>query len=165
MSSSSIKNICITSIFSVLIVLSTILLKIPVGGSGAYINLGDSFIFISTIFLTKKYSVSAASLSSGICDLILGAIIYIVPTIIIKGLMAFVCFFKKDNDKLGYFVLLILVAEILMSSLYFVYETFVFSFGVAIYNCPFNLLQGVINIIIASFLYFPLKEVKRKLIK
>lgn len=62
-------------------------LHIPVGIGGGYIHLGDMAVYIAAALLPTPYAVLAAALGGGLADVLTGAAMWAVPTILIKSLM------------------------------------------------------------------------------
>ena len=73
-------------------------IPLPVA-SGAYLNPGDSVIYLGTFFLGGIPAVIASGLGSAFSDLLAGAGAYVLPTFIIKGLMSLICgiIYKKNR--------------------------------------------------------------------
>ena len=98
-SSSRTKKIVITAVFSAIIGITTaFLLHIPTGINEGYIHLGDSFIYLAASLLPKPYGVFAAAIGGGLGDFLSGAIIWMVPTIIIKSIIATI--FTSNKTKM-----------------------------------------------------------------
>ena len=75
-----------TAMFTAIITLVTaFLLHIPLGNG--YVHLGDVFIYLAACTLPLPYAIFAASVGAALADGITGAAIWVIPTLIIKGLM------------------------------------------------------------------------------
>ncbi|MGL4569616.1 MAG: TIGR04002 family protein [Clostridium sp.] len=86
-----------TSLFIAIIVLmTTYILHIPTGVNGGYIHLGDIFVYLAAVLLPVKYAIIAAAIGGGLSDFMSGAVIWILPTMIIKPLMV-ISFTNKSN--------------------------------------------------------------------
>lgn len=86
--SDSIRLLVIAAMFAAIVTLTTAyLFHIPVGTAGGYIHLGDAFIYLAASFLPMPYAIAAASIGAGLADCVSGAMIWMLPTIIIKALM------------------------------------------------------------------------------
>lgn len=95
-----IKLFTYTGIFAALICLTTAyLFHIPVGVNGGYVHIGDAFIYLAACILPMPYAMLAASIGAGLADLLSGAAIWMIPTMIIKPFL--VIFFTR---KKGTFV-------------------------------------------------------------
>ena len=94
----SYKAMAASAMFAAMIALTTAyLFHIPIGSSGGYIHFGDAFIYLAASMLPLPYACAAAALGGGLADLISGAAIWILPTVIIKPLTAiwFTCAGKR----------------------------------------------------------------------
>lgn len=56
-----------------LIILATMLIKVPIPFTQGYVNLGDAMIFLSVLILGWKYGIVAAGVGSMLGDIIGGA--------------------------------------------------------------------------------------------
>lgn len=84
-----IQDLTILGLLSALVAVSTMMIKIPTIATEGYIHLGDSMIFLAAIMFGKKKGAIAGGLGSAMADLLLGYSHWIVPTLIIKGLMGY----------------------------------------------------------------------------
>lgn len=89
-------TVVITAMFAAMIAVSTAFLKIQTPTAG-YVHLGDAFLYLCACFLPTPYAVFAASVGSGIADLLVypQTLIY---TVIIKAVNAL--FFSNKGDKI-----------------------------------------------------------------
>ena len=80
--------LALTAMFAALVTLTTAyLFHIPIGLNGGYIHLGDAFIYLAASFLPWPYAMAAAAIGASLADLLTGAAVYALPTLIIKALM------------------------------------------------------------------------------
>ena len=94
----NVKLLIKTALFiAMIIIMTTFLLHIPTGVNGGYIHLGDVFIFLAAVFLPKKYAVIAAIMGGGLSDILSGAVIWAIPTMIIKPLLTLSFTSKSKN--------------------------------------------------------------------
>ncbi len=66
----------------------TRIITIPIGTTGAYINVGDVSIYLIAYLLGGPLAAISAAVGSAVSDLSLGYAVYAPATFIIKGLMA-----------------------------------------------------------------------------
>lgn len=82
------KNIVLTGLLAAMVFLTTAyVMHIPVGTGGGYIHLGDTMIYVAASLLPMPYAMAAAAIGGGLSDIISGAAIWAIPTVIIKSLM------------------------------------------------------------------------------
>ena len=161
-----LKVFLFACMMAALAVVATLVVHIPVpGGSGGYVNVGDSIVYVSGILPGGVWGALAAGIGSALADLISGAPIYIAPTFIIKFLMALVVWLIMRR-KLGYvkFLVSCLAAGLIMVAGYFLYEAFVLGYGMAaLASVAGNLLQGICAVIISTLVFGILKKAINKL--
>lgn len=168
----STKKLVISALFTALCCIGT-MIHVPTGITSGYVHLGDAMVLFSGIILGPVYGGLAAGLGSALADLINGYAIFVPGTFIIKGLCAIVCGYifhsktKKDVQKKYIYIFLVIsgvVGEALMVLGYLIYETILFfitegakaSFAPAVASAalgiPFNILQGVMAVILSVLL-------------
>lgn len=155
------KKIVYTALFAALICALTMFPTFPIPVfTGAYIHLGDALIILAVLFI-GKYAVLSAAVGSTLADLLLGAVNYAPATFFIKALMALsvlILFYRKKN--VISFLLAAFVAEVIMLGGYFLYESILYGFSVAISSLAFGTIQGVSAIIISFVIYIIIKDSK-----
>lgn len=87
------------SLFAALICLTTAyILHIPVGGNNGYVHIGDAFIYLGAALLPMPYAIFCAAIGAAMADLVTGAAIWVVPTLIIKSIL--VLFLTSKANKI-----------------------------------------------------------------
>ncbi|MBU5454308.1 TIGR04002 family protein [Caproiciproducens sp. MSJ-32] len=97
----NIKNktryLVLTAVFAAFICISIVFLpRIPTGFNGGYIHLGDVLIYLAAALLSLPYGMAAAAIGGALSDIMVGAAVWALPTIIIKASM--VIFFTSKED-------------------------------------------------------------------
>lgn len=158
MNKMNIKRLSLGAMFSALIFIATFI-SIPLSSYGN-INLGDSFILICSIVM-GYYGVLPSAIGASFCDVLTGYSIYAPGTFLIKGIMSlvFVYFFKILKGNSISLVIAMIISEVIMVIGYLLYELILFGNG-AFGNVPFNIIQGVINILISLILYRFISKMK-----
>ncbi|MDD3173397.1 MAG: ECF transporter S component [Herbinix sp.] len=134
-------------------------IKIPYG-NGGYIHPGDAFVLLSGIILGPVYGGFAAGIGSMIADLLSGYVQYAPATFIIKLLAAMVGAYSYRHIKEHSVVLAGVFGGIIVTLGYFIYDRILSgNFEAALVGVPFNLLQNIMGIVIASILLPLLKKV------
>lgn len=154
----STKQICVTAVMVTFIFLMTIIPRIPI--PLGYAHLGDAAIFWCVYFVGRKEGVIAGCIGSAMADFFGGFPIWILPTLLIKFMMAETFWFVvKGNIKQGKrFSFLVIVGLILALLVMTVGYTL---FGAALYgslevglmSAPGLLLESVVNMIAFYFLF------------
>lgn len=180
--SSAIKTTVLAAAFAALTLLATSVLKIPTPTMG-YIHIGDTFVILSGVFLGPLVGGLAAGIGSGLSDLLGGYPVWAPGTFIIKFLTALVAalVFKafekaalsKDNKIFkGAIPISGVAGEIVMVIGYFFYNiimlifanggssdvTFTIAAVQSFAEIPFNIVQGLVGIILATILYPIIKK-------
>ena len=88
-SSKHTKDLVMTALMAALVFTATYVIRIPNPLTGGYTHLGDCMIFLAVVLLGRKNGVIAAGLGGALSDFLAGAPIWILPTLIIKSIMAF----------------------------------------------------------------------------
>lgn len=140
-------------------------LPVPFTSAGAYVNLGDSVIYLTAYLLGGWMGVLASGIGSMLADILAGAGVYILPTLIIKSLMGLVCWLlMRRSEKFGPFLLGSIVGGLIMVVGYGAFEWAFFGAAYAITSLPFNLIQLGGGVIIAIPLFFAGKKLKLHLL-
>lgn len=121
--------------------------KIPVPVTGGYVHLGDGAIFLSVLLL-GPLGIPAAAVGSMLSDLIGGYMVYVLPTFLIKGLVALVAWklCRKDQPLLA--MLSFLLAEAVMVLGYFLLEWALYGVASAAAAIGPNVVQGIAGVLI-----------------
>jgi uncharacterized membrane protein len=122
----------------------TIVVRVPIPGTGGYLNFGDIAVIFCGLFLGKKYGALAGGVGSALADIIGGFFIYAPITLVAKGLEGFLAGAIGDR-KLTIFLLPL--AGLSMVAVYFIAELFLpgVGLGAALSEVPFNLIQAFVG--------------------
>ena len=153
-----IQLIVLAGLFAAIITVSTMIIRIPTPTKG-YINLGDCFVNIAGWLLGPIYGGAAAGVGSALSDLFAGYTVYILPTFIIKGLMAVAAYAvykalsKRTPGIVGRIVSAV-AAELVMIVGYAVFEAFLYgSVTTALTGVAGNVVQGIGGVAFGVLLY------------
>ncbi len=146
----NLKKIAVGGIIAAFVFLGTIL-HIPT--AVGFINLGDAVIFLA-VFLLGPAAALPAAIGSALGDLLAGYPVYIVPTFIIKGLMALIIALvlgKRSGKKPSFIKRFTasIAAEALMIAGYFAFEMILYGAALAVGSILFNLIQAVAAMFVA----------------
>lgn len=162
---SDIQNITVSSLLIALVAVSTMVIKIPVIATEGYIHLGDSMIFLSAIIFGKKKGSIAGGIGSAMADLILGYTHWIIPSLIIKGLMGYIVGLISDVENKRLINIRNSIA-LIFGSIWMVFGYFIAggiikgSFLVSATSIPANLIQGFGGALIFIPIGIALKKTK-----
>ncbi|QSX06379.1 ECF transporter S component [Sedimentibacter sp. zth1] len=161
MSKKNIKQLVYTALFAALIYVTTYVIKVPSVVTNGYTHLGDGFIFLAVILLGRKNGAIAAAIGASLSDLLGGYSHYIIPTFIIKFVMAYIMGFIIDKNKERKYSWLIgaLVGSVWQIIAYYIVgSVFMGSFISTLLDIPANCIQSAFGIIIAFLLGNQLKK-------
>ena len=175
------RTLVMTSMLAALVFVITFLVAIPIPSTSAYVNMGDSIIYCMGMLLGAPWAALAAGIGSALADWAIGFPVYIPATLIIKGLMGFVCgmimkkassghdgatrelvrtTFLSKNSGFIRFVLASILAGAIMVIGYGLYElVFMGGWGYASATIIPNLIQWIGGVAGGIALYFPVKRI------
>lgn len=161
--SKNLKNIILAAMFAALIFIACFL-SIPIPGTGGYVHLADSLIYIASCLLPMPYAMAAAAIGAAGADAALGYHIYIFGTAIIKPI--YVLFFSRKSEKILTFkhVVGTIFAGLACVLGYYLYDAIIVikenGFIAALGNIPWNLMQAGGSIVIFILLSATLDKIK-----
>ena len=92
-------DLVLTGLFTALVMVTTMIIRIPMPLTNGYVHLGDTTIYLAVLILGKKRGSIAAGTGSALADLFSGYAHYVPWTFVIKSLMALVMGLALDNMK------------------------------------------------------------------
>ena len=154
------QQLVVTALMICLVVLGTILFRIPVPMTKGYIHLGDAMIYLAVLLLGKKQGSAAACLGSALGDIIGGYAFWAPFTFIIKLAMAFtagsVIEIHHGKHEPGTFRRMLLyitgmtAGGLVMCTGYLIVERFMYGgWAPAFIGLPWNIGQFAAGIVIA----------------
>ena len=152
-----------SGMMAALVFVATYFFKLPVSVTQGYIHLGDGFILLGAALLGAP-AIAAAAVGSMLADLLGGYTLYILPTFLIKGAVAWVAVRAFARKRPTWAIALWMVlAEIVMVLGYFVLEWLVLGYGLAAALGALvpNMVQGLSGVVIVILLLPLAKRIKR----
>jgi len=83
----TILNISLTALFAALVTVLTFI-HLPIGANGNYIHFGDAMVYLAACFLPAPFAAAAGALGGALADYLSGAAQWVLPTVVIKALIA-----------------------------------------------------------------------------
>lgn len=145
-----------------LVFVATYFFKLPVSITQGYIHLGDGFILLGAALL-GWWGVPAAAVGSALADLMGGYTLYILPTFVIKGLVAAAAVLALRGRKPYWLTVLMLAgSELVMVAGYFVTEWLLLGYGLAAAASAVgpNVVQGISGVAIGAVLIPLMRRVR-----
>ena len=143
----NVKQMTLCGVLAALVFVLTYVPKVPVPVTGGYVHLGDGAIFLAVLLL-GPLGIPAAAIGSGLADLIGGYMLYVIPTVIIKGLVALVAWKLYRKGSWVSAVVAFVLAEAVMVLGYFVFECFTSGAPAAAAAILPNVMQGVAGVVL-----------------
>jgi uncharacterized membrane protein len=156
MENSKTKKIVIVSLFTALVAVATIAIKIPT--PNGYIHLGDTLVYLSGIFLGPVYGPIAAGGGSFVSYILGGYPVWALPSLLIKSLdaLVFAIVFKNVKSVSGSskslirkYILALMIGGSIMVGGYFATSVVLYSYAGALGSIGPNIIQAVGGGIIA----------------
>ena len=145
MRSLSVKKLTMAGVMAALVFVMTYVPKVPVPMTGGYVHLGDGAIFLSTLLL-GPLGIPAAAIGSGLSDILGGYMVYVLPTMAIKALVALIAWKVWKEGSWLRAVLAFVLAEAAMVAGYFAFEAVMYGAAAAWAAVGPNCLQGVAGV-------------------
>ena len=143
----NVKQMTLCGVLAALVFVLTYFPKVPVPVTGGYVHLGDGAIFLAVLLL-GPLGIPAAAIGSGLADLIGGYMLYVIPTVIIKGLVALVAWKLYRKGSWVSAVVAFVLAEAVMVLGYFIFECFTSGAPAAAAAILPNVMQGVAGVVL-----------------
>ena len=140
------RELCLTAAMTALVFVATFVPRIPI--PLGYAHLGDAVIFLLALSIGRREALFAACLGSALSDVLGGFLLWAVPTLIIKFVMADIVWRIAGRSAAGKIRTL---GAFLASSLWMAFAYTVF--GAALYasveaglaSTPGLLMEGLVN--------------------
>lgn len=159
-------RISLMAIMAALVAVGTFVIRIP-NPMGGYFNVGDVLIFVAALTFNPLVGGFAGGVGSAIADAI-GFPVFVIPTLIIKGLEGLIAGAISNRKSMIRDVLAVIVAGCEMIVGYFLVEWLVLQWGLggALAEVPANVAQivvgGVVGIPIAFVIRRRLPEILKR---
>ena len=157
----STKKLTLAGVMAALVFVMTYVPKVPVPVTGGYIHLGDGAIFLATLLL-GPLGIPAAAIGSGLSDILGGYLVYSLPTMAIKALVALIAWKGWKEGSWGRAVIAFVLAEAVMVAGYFVFEAMMYGTAAAWAAVGPNCIQGIAGValgMVCHALYPRLKKI------
>ena len=143
----SVKQLAMAGVMAALVFVMTYLPKVHVPITGGYIHLGDGMIFLGAMLL-GPVGIASAAVGSALSDLVGGYMVYILPTFLIKGVMALVAWKLYKPGNVLQTALAFILAEVVMVAGYFAFEAVMYGVAAAAGAIVPNAIQGLGGVVV-----------------
>lgn len=148
----------LTAVLIALATLLTMYTKIPVPGIRGYFNIGDVVIMTSALLLGRKQGAYIGAIGPALADLLLGYIIFVPITFVVKGIEGYLVGTVYNQESYGSAFIATIVGGIVIVAGYFIAEYIFMDPGVAYAGLLTNTIQAVMSVIISMILYAVLRK-------
>lgn len=152
----------LTGLMVALVCICTMVIQIPIAGTGGYVNIGDSMIFISSIFLGPINGMIAGGIGSAMADVFSGYSQWALFTLFIKGFEGFIVgmIMKNSFSIMKAFIATFVGTCTMVVGYLFAGVILYGSFAASITSVPSNFIQGIICMIISILFSYVLVQNK-----
>lgn len=155
------EQLVVTALMMSLILVGTIVLRIPIPMTQGYVHLGDAMIYLAVLSLGKRRGAVAAGLGSAMADVLGGYAFWAPWTFFIKFAMAYVAGIAAEKSvQAGRSGIIksalpgMIAGGLVMTAGYFIAETVMYgSAAAALLGVPWNIGQFIAGIIISLIIY------------
>ena len=149
----SVKDITKTAMMAAITFIRIYTVKIP--SLHGYSHMGDCMIFLSVLILGTRKGALAGGIGAALSDLLGGYMHWVIPTFIIKYIMATVMGLFIDKimpNRKGNWLIGSIVGGIVQITLYTVFKVFLFDWAYAIGSVPGLTSQTITGVVLATVL-------------
>lgn len=155
------QELVFTALMTALVFVATYLPHIPI--PLGYAHLGDAVIFLLAFLAPRRTALFAACIGSALADLLGGFVLWIVPTLVIKFVMAeIVCRIGRRGNEIAprsSIIVALFLASLWMAAAYTLAGAVLYaSLPAALASAPGLLMEGAVNSIITFLLLPVLRE-------
>ncbi len=160
-SSFTTQELVFTSLMTALVFVATYLPHIPI--PLGYAHLGDAVIFLLALLAPRRVALFAACIGSALADLLGGFALWIVPTLVIKFVMAEIVYrIARSSSQIAgraRVITALLLSSLWMAAAYTLAGAVLYaSLPAALASTPGLLMEGLVNAILALLLLPMLRE-------
>ena len=156
----SVKKLTLAGVMAALVFVMTYVPKVPVPVTGGYVHLGDGAIFLSALLL-GPLGIPAAAIGSGLADILGGYMVYALPTMLIKALVALIAWKGWKEGALLRAVVSFILAEAAMVAGYFAFESVMYGTAAAWAAVGPNCIQGIAGVVLGMVCHALYPRMKR----
>jgi uncharacterized membrane protein len=152
---SSTALIAVIAVMTALVCVTTMLIQIPIPATEGFFNVGDGMIMVAALSFGPIVGAVAGGLGSALADFAGGWYVWVLPTLVIKGVEGLLVGRIRQS---GHGFLTVVIAWVIggleMVMGYFLVQVYLYGLSGALVELPFNFVQmaigGVVGIPIAQ---------------
>ena len=147
------REIAAIGVMGALTCIATMLFTFPIPATSGYFNFGDAIVMSTALIFGPIIGALAGGLGSGLADLLGGWFNWVIFTAVIKGAEGYIAGRIAGDPQTRTYVRTItawFTGALVMVLGYFIVQVFMYGFGAALTEAPFNLVQmavaGIVGI-------------------
>ena len=146
------KDLVLTALMTAIVFLATFVPHIPI--PLGYAHLGDAAIFLFALLAPRRSALFAACFGSALADFMSGFALWILPTLVIKFVMAeIVCRMADAASLVGRIGVALTLSSLWMAAAYTLAGAVLYaSLPAALASTPGLLMEGIVNALLALLL-------------
>jgi len=141
------KEIAAIAVMGALTTVATMIFAFPIPATSGYFNFGDAIVMTTALIFGPVVGALAGGLGSGLADLLGGWYNWVIFTAVIKGAEGYVAGTLAGDPEtrtLNRTIMAWVVGALVMVAGYFIVQVFMYGFGAAMAEAPFNLVQMLV---------------------
>jgi len=141
------KELAATAVMGALATIATMMFAFPIPATSGYFNFGDAIVMTTALVFGPVIGALAGGLGSGLADLLGGWYNWVIFTAVIKGAEGYVAGMLAGDPQTRTPMKAVtawFVGALIMVLGYFVVQVFMYGFGAALSEAPFNLVQMIV---------------------
>ena len=142
------REIAASAVMAALVCVTTMLIQVPIPATEGFFNVGDAMIMVAALTFGPMAGAIAGGIGSSLADLLGGWYVYVIPTLIIKGVEGLLAgWVMSGTDKLSFQRLMFawIVGGLEMVGGYFLFQVYLYGFSAAFVEVPFNFVQMAVG--------------------
>lgn len=161
MEEKKLRKLIYAALMAALITVGTMIIQIPTPATKGYINVGDSFIFLTAALFGPSVGFAAGGIGSGLADFLSGYAYWSPWTFFIKGIEGFIVgIIYKKFTNIYFRIFALILGAIWMVFGYYAAGGILYGFKAALADVPSNIIQGAASIILGYILINLLLKIK-----
>jgi uncharacterized membrane protein len=155
--------IAMAAVMAALVCMATMLIQVPIPATEGFFNVGDALIMVAALTGGPIVGAVAGGVGASLADLLGGWYVWVVPTLLIKGVEGFLAgwILSRSRHRVPHLVLAWAVGGGEMVLGYFLVQVYLYGVAAALVELPFNLVQMAVSGIVGIPISHALKRMLR----
>ena len=161
-----VKDLKQSAVFAAIVFAATMTGALAPIGDGAYLHIGDAFVYVTALLLPTPFAVASSVLGTCLADIVLDSAIYLPATLLSKAAVVLVAkeLLKLAKTELMQDTLVSLCGTVNVA-VYFAYECIIFSFKTGVSGILFNVLQALASAVVLIIISGAARKIYKRVTK